>query len=368
MEICLVGGAVRDQLLGLAVKDRDWVVVGATPEELIAQGYRPVGRDFPVFLHPQNAEEYALARTERKSGKGYLGFECYAAPDVTLEEDLARRDLTINAMAQRANGELVDPYGGQADLAARCLRHVSPAFAEDPLRVLRVARFASRFAPLGFQVAEETLALMQEISLSGELRHLTPERVWQEWERSLASRHCWVFLQVLEAALALEDLLPELLPLPLTQIQTGLQHLGDTASAEQRFTLILFFALSKSEKLERLDALCQRLRIPNRFRDQASAFCSQARSLYQFSQLDACARLHTLKQLKLLKHPKYLSNWMSLLHACFQDVAPHLADRLDALLQALSRIDPQTFIQKGIQGQALGQALEAEQLRLCAHF
>ena len=186
MEVYLVGGAVRDALLGRPVTERDWVVVGATPEILLSQGYKPVGQDFPVFLHPGSGEEYALARTERKSGHGYHGFICDATPAITLEEDLLRRDLTINAMAQRPDGTLVDPYGGQADLENRVLRHVSAAFGEDPLRVLRVARFAARYAPLGFTIAPETLALMQRMSHDGEISHLTPERVWQETRKALA--------------------------------------------------------------------------------------------------------------------------------------------------------------------------------------
>ena len=176
MKIYLVGGAVRDALLGLPVKDRDWVVVGSTPQEMLDAGYQQVGRDFPVFLHPQTHEEYALARTERKSGSGYTGFTCYAAPDVTLEDDLKRRDLTINALAQDNNGEIIDPYNGLGDLQNRLLRHVSPAFGEDPLRVLRVARFAARYAHLSFRIADETLALMREMTHAGELEHLTPER------------------------------------------------------------------------------------------------------------------------------------------------------------------------------------------------
>ena len=173
MQIYKVGGAVRDRLLGQPVTDIDWLVVGATVEQMLAQGFRPVGDDFPVFLHPQTGEEYALARTERKSGQGYGGFTFFASPDVSVEDDLIRRDLTINAMAEDAQGQLYDPYGGQRDLEARLLRHVSPAFAEDPLRVLRVARFAARYAPLGFRVADETLALMRQLSESGELQALT---------------------------------------------------------------------------------------------------------------------------------------------------------------------------------------------------
>ena len=185
MHIYKVGGAVRDRLLGRPVTEIDWVVVGATAEAMLEQGYRPVGADFPVFLHPQSGEEYALARTERKSGRGYGGFTFHASPEVTLEEDLIRRDLTINAIAEDQQGNLIDPYGGQRDLQARQLRHVSPAFAEDPLRVLRVARFAARYAPLGFSVAPETLELMHQLAESGELDALTPERSWKEISRAL---------------------------------------------------------------------------------------------------------------------------------------------------------------------------------------
>ena len=185
MDIYLVGGAVRDSLLGRPVAERDWVVVGATPEELQAQGFTPVGRDFPVFLHPHTREEHALARLERKTGPGYRGFVTEFAPDVTLEQDLARRDLTINAMAQAADGHLIDPHGGRADLERRVLRHVSPAFVEDPVRILRIARFLARFAHLGFSVAAETIELMRQMSASGELDALVPERVWRELERLL---------------------------------------------------------------------------------------------------------------------------------------------------------------------------------------
>ncbi|MGL4205945.1 MAG: multifunctional CCA addition/repair protein [Aeromonadaceae bacterium] len=210
MQIYLVGGAVRDKLLGLPVKERDYVVVGAHAEELLAQGFVAVGRDFPVFLHPSSKEEYALARIERKQGHGYTGFACYAAPEVTLEEDLLRRDLTINAIAEDAEGQLHDPYGGQADLDARLLRHVSPAFSEDPLRVLRTARFAARFHHLGFSVAPETQQLMRQLSLSGELAHLTPERVWKELEKVLLGDNPHIFFQVLRDCGALEVLFPEL--------------------------------------------------------------------------------------------------------------------------------------------------------------
>src|SRR5438105_1310004 len=206
MKIYRVGGAVRDELLGRPISDRDYVVVGATPEEMIAKGFRPVGRDFPVFLHPESGDEYALARTERKSGRGYHGFSFHVAPDVTLEEDLGRRDLTINAMARDTEGTLIDPYGGERDLSVGILRHVSPAFAEDPLRVLRVARFAARF---GFIVAPETEALMRKITVSGELSALTAERVWQELARALMERTPSQFIVVLRRCGALGQLFPE---------------------------------------------------------------------------------------------------------------------------------------------------------------
>lgn len=210
MDIYLVGGAVRDQLLGLPVKEKDWVVVNATPQQLIDQGFKPVGSDFPVFLHPDTREEYALARTERKSGHGYGGFVFHTDTDVSLEDDLIRRDLTINAMAQAPDGEIIDPFHGKRDLKARILRHVSPAFTEDPLRVLRVARFAARYHWMGFRVADTTLELMTQIVASDELEHLAPERIWKETSRALMERSPQVFFQTLHECGALADLFPEL--------------------------------------------------------------------------------------------------------------------------------------------------------------
>ena len=210
MQIYLVGGAVRDALLNIPVKDRDWMVVGATPEEMIALDYEQVGADFPVFLHPETHEEHALARTERKSGKGYQGFDCRFSPDVTLEDDLLRRDLTINAMAQDSDGNIIDPYNGRADLDARLLRHVSPAFSEDPLRVLRVARFAARYAPLGFTIATETMTLMQQMVNDGELDYLVAERVWTETQRALGEKTPEVYFQVLRDCGALKTWFPQL--------------------------------------------------------------------------------------------------------------------------------------------------------------
>ena len=298
MKIYLVGGAVRDALLGLPVKDKDWVVVGATPQEMLDAGYQQVGHDFPVFLHPQTREEYALARTERKSGSGYTGFTCYAAPDVTLEEDLQRRDLTINALAQDDDGHIVDPYQGRRDLDNRLLRHVSPAFSEDPLRVLRVARFAARYAHLSFRIADETLALMRDMTAAGELEHLTPERVWKETESALTTRNPQVFFQVLRDCGALRVLFPEVdalfgVPAPAKwhpEIDTGIHTLMTLSMAamlspnvDVRFaTLCHDLGKGLTPKalwprhhghgpagVKLVEQLCQRLRVPNEIRDLA---------------------------------------------------------------------------------------------------
>ncbi|MBJ9233477.1 multifunctional CCA addition/repair protein [Citrobacter koseri] len=298
MKIYLVGGAVRDALLGLPVKDKDWVVVGATPQEMLDAGYQQVGRDFPVFLHPQTREEYALARTERKSGSGYTGFTCYAAPDVTLEEDLQRRDLTINALAQDDDGHIVDPYQGRRDLDNRLLHHVSPAFSEDPLRVLRVARFAARYAHLSFRIADETLALMRDMTAAGELEHLTPERVWKETENALTTRNPQVFFQVLRDCGALRVLFPEVdalfgVPAPAKwhpEIDTGIHTLMTLSMAamlspnvDVRFaTLCHDLGKGLTPKalwprhhghgpagVKLVEQLCQRLRVPNEIRDLA---------------------------------------------------------------------------------------------------
>jgi tRNA nucleotidyltransferase (CCA-adding enzyme) len=247
----VVGGAVRDELLGLPVKDRDHVVVGATPEEMVKLGYRPVGKDFPVFLHPTTHEEYALARTERKSGRGYKGFTVHAAPDVTLEDDLRRRDLTINAIAKAEDGSLIDPFGGRQDLEKRVLRHVSEAFAEDPVRILRVARFAARF---DFSVDKSTAELMREMVQSGEADYLVPERVWQEFSKGLMEERPERMFEVLEACGLRERLLPELETQP--EVMSG--------SLAVRFAL-LCWALAEDE----VETLCRRLRVPNDVRDLA---------------------------------------------------------------------------------------------------
>jgi len=298
MEIFLVGGAVRDALLKLPVKEKDWVVVGSTPDELLALGYRQVGKDFPVFLHPETKEEYALARTERKTGPGYTGFDVYAGEDVTLEQDLLRRDLTINAIAEMPDGTLVDPYQGQADIESRKLRHVSEAFREDPLRVLRVARFAARFHALGFSVAAETLQLMAEISSGSELQSLAAERVWRETQLALETGHPQVFFSVLRDCGALQVLFPEIdalfgVPQPEhwhPEIDTGIHTLLCLEQAallspqpETRFAALvhdLGKALTPEEYwpshrghemkgLPLIDQLCERSGAPKRFRELA---------------------------------------------------------------------------------------------------
>nr|WP_262410893.1 multifunctional CCA addition/repair protein [Duffyella gerundensis] len=292
----MVGGAVRDGLLNLPIKDRDWVVTGTTPEAMLAAGYQQVGRDFPVFLHPKTREEYALARTERKSGQGYTGFITWFAPDVTLEQDLQRRDLTINAIAQDSDGNIIDPFNGRHDIQQRLLRHVSAAFNEDPLRVLRVARFAARFAHLNFRIADETMALMQHMAASGELAHLTAERVWKETESALQSPNPQVFFQVLRDCNALAVLFPEIdklfgVPAPAKwhpEIDTGVHTLMTLAIAAQlspevdiRFATLCHDvgkALTPPEKwpshhghglagVPVVEQLCQRLRVPNHVRD-----------------------------------------------------------------------------------------------------
>ncbi len=255
MKAYVVGGAVRDELLGLAVKDRDYVVVGATPEEMAAAGFKPVGKDFPVFLHPKTHEEYALARTERKSGRGYKGFTVYAAPDVTLEQDLARRDLTINAIAKADDGTLIDPFHGQKDVKDGALRHVSEAFAEDPVRILRVARFAARF---GFRVADETMVMMRTMVASGETDHLVPERVWQEFAKGLAEPQPQRMFEVLEQCGLRPKLLPELKQLPKSF----------SGSLPVRFT-VLCWPLQEVE----IKALCDRLKVPNEERELALLAC-----------------------------------------------------------------------------------------------
>ncbi|MDQ1314616.1 MAG: hypothetical protein QG662_725 [Pseudomonadota bacterium] len=337
MKIYTVGGAVRDQLLGLPVADRDYVVVGAAPDDMVALGYQPVGKDFPVFLHPRTHEEYALARTERKSGHGYKGFKVYAAPDVTLEEDLRRRDLTINAIAQDADGALIDPYGGQRDLAARVFRHVSEAFAEDPVRILRVARFAARFTD--FSVAPETSALMRRMVDSGEIDALVPERVWQEVARGLMEAQPSRMLQVLRECGALARLFPEIdclfgVPQPPQhhpEIDTGVHTLLviDWA-ARQGFSLpVRFAALThdlgkgvtppelwpkhhghEAKGAERVRALSERIRVPADCRDLAVAVARDHGNVHRALELRAGTVVELLERVDAFRRPERFEDFL----------------------------------------------------------
>jgi tRNA nucleotidyltransferase (CCA-adding enzyme) len=340
MKTYVVGGAVRDRLLGLPQSDRDHVVVGATPEEMVAQGYQPVGKDFPVFLHPDSHEEYALARTERKSGRGYKGFVVHAAPDVTLEEDLLRRDLTINAMAEDAAGQIVDPYGGQVDLAAKRFRHVSEAFAEDPVRILRVARFAARFTE--FSVAPETRALMQSMVEAGEVDALVPERVWQEFARGLMEAQPSRMFQVLRDCGALARLLPELdrlfgVPQPPEhhpEVDTGVHvMLVVDWSAAQGFELPVRFAAlvhdlgkgttppefwpkhhgHEARSVELVRALCERLRVPADCRDLAVAVARDHGNAYRAAELRPATLIELFERVDAFRRPE---RFAAFLQAC----------------------------------------------------
>ncbi|QXO17790.1 multifunctional CCA addition/repair protein [Vibrio ostreae] len=393
MQIYLVGGAVRDQLLQLPVYDKDWVVVGSSPQQMQQAGFQAVGKDFPVFLHPRTKQEHALARTERKTGRGYTGFACHYAPDVTLEEDLQRRDLTINAMAQDTDGTIIDPYGGQRDIEQRLLRHVSAAFVEDPLRVLRVARFAAKLAHLGFQVAPETLALMQTISASGELTHLTPERVWQEWHKSLSTQSPQVFLQVLRDCGALAVVLPELdalfgVPQPEKwhpEIDTGVHTLmvAEQAARLSEALPVRFAAqvhdLGKgvtpqkewpSHKLhchtglKLIEQLCARVRVPNDYRDLALAVCAQHSNVHRAAELKAATKLKIFNRLDVWRKPDRLDE---VLLCCEADHRGRLGledkpyPQRDILLRAYvaaKAVDVQQVIRDGHKGPAIRDELD----------
>ena len=372
MDIYLVGGAVRDALLGLPVHERDYVVVGATPQQLIDQGFLPVGNDFPVFLHPKSKEEYALARTERKAGFGYTGFECYAAPDVSLNEDLLRRDLTINAIAQSADGALHDPYNGLADIAQKQLRHVSPAFSEDPLRVLRVARFAARFAHLGFSVASSTLELMQQMVDSGELQHLTAERVWLETRKALLTANPEVYWQVLHSVGALAAILqaPTLaseLPFTILQKITAELKLPDY----QPHTLALNFAVSAYEIRQAYRQhgatppdISSALKVPKKLAHLA-AETEQLVHTISHKILTAKDILHVLKRNDAFRRPQ---QFHLVLQCTMLIVAEHpraMATDMQVLTRALpqlNNIDVAQIIAAGYQQQEIGQVLEQQRL------
>jgi tRNA nucleotidyltransferase (CCA-adding enzyme) len=345
MEVYLVGGAVRDGLLGLPVSERDWVVVGARPEDLQAQGYIPVGREFPVFLHPRTKEEYALARLERKVSPGYRGFATRFSPDVSLEDDLRRRDLTINAMAQDESGRIVDPYGGRRDLEGKVLRHVSDAFIEDPVRILRVARFAARFAALGFTVAEGTVSLMRQMVKSGEVDALVPERVWQETERALGESRPDVFFQTLRSCGALAVIFPEIdglfgVPQPPRwhpEVDTGVHVMlavryaaSIGAPTSVRFAVMMHDlgkALTPRDQwpshrgheeggVPLVEALSQRLRVPNGYRELAVLGARHHAVVHRAAELRTDTMLRLFEATDAFRRPE---RFLELLQVCESD-------------------------------------------------
>ncbi|MBA1188790.1 multifunctional CCA addition/repair protein [Pseudomonas entomophila] len=387
MHIYKVGGAVRDRLLGLPVSDIDWLVVGASVEQMQALGYRPVGADFPVFLHPETGEEYALARTERKSGRGYGGFTFHASPDVTLEQDLIRRDLTINAMAEDQQGNLHDPYHGRQDLEQRWLRHVSPAFAEDPLRVLRVARFAARYAPLGFRIADETLALMRQIGDSGELHALTAERSWKEIERALMEAQPQVFIQVLRDCGALVHLMPEVDALfePVaSRGQRTLAVLAQAARDEQPLPVrwaCLLHDIGRTDPdapdqtdLSAIDAVSRRFKVPRECQELAALVAQFQGEGHRALTLSAAALLEMLQRFDVYRRPQRFEAFIA---ACqtqaraaadsgSKDYAP--GDYLRGAAAAARAVQARPLVERGLTGPALGEAVKAERLAALEAF
>ncbi|MGS2724000.1 multifunctional CCA addition/repair protein [Porticoccus sp. GXU_MW_L64] len=403
MQIYLVGGAVRDSLLGYPVVERDWVVVGATPQQMENLGYKAVGADFPVFLHPETGEEYALARTERKTAPGYKGFHFHAAEDVTLEQDLLRRDLTINAIAQDDEGNLFDPYNGRADLSAKTLRHVSSAFAEDPLRVLRVARFAARYHQLGFTVAPETLELMTQLAASGELDALTPERVWKETERALGEQSPHIYIDVLRQCGALKVLFPEvnaLFGVPQRadyhpEVDSGIHTLmslqqsallsDDTAV---RFAVLvhdLGKATTPSDILPRhvgheergvplVNTLCDRLKVPNRFRTLAQKVTRYHLMCHKAQTLRPATILNVLKGLDAFRQPDQLEPFLL---ACTADARGRTgfenseypsANRLRDIHRAVQAVTAKEFVTQGKKGAEIAEAMDRKRLEIIVGF
>ncbi len=403
MKIYAVGGAVRDELLGLPVKDRDWVVVGATPDVMLAQGFTPVGKDFPVFLHPQTHEEYALARSERKTAPGYAGFVFHTTPEVTLEEDLRRRDLTINAIAQAENGELIDPYGGRADLAARVLRHVSPAFAEDPVRILRVARFAARFAD--FSVAPETMELMRQMVASGEADALVAERVWQELARGLMEARPSRMFEVLRDCGALARLLPEvdrLWGVPQRadyhpEIDTGvhLMMVLDMAARLDGSLAVRFACLGhdlgkgttppdvlprhlghEQRSVALVRGIGERLRVPSACRELAQTVAREHGNVHRSAEFGGAALVRLLERCDAIRRP---DRFAELLLACECDArgraglseAPYpqrkrLARALALALGVDSAAVAAEAAARGLRGAALGEAIHAARAQAVA--
>lgn len=393
MKQYLVGGAVRDRLLGRAPGDRDWVVVGSTPEAMLAQGFRAVGRDFPVFLHPHTHEEYALARTERKAGRGYRGFVVDADPGVTLEQDLRRRDFTVNAIAEDAEGGVIDPFGGAADIERRVLRHVSEAFAEDPVRILRAARFMARFAPLGFTLAPETLALMRAMVADGEVDHLVPERVWQELERALREPRPAAFVRTLRECGALARILPEvdaLYGVPQRpefhpEIDTGV-HLemvsdmaaqlapGDSLIGLAALLHDLGKALTPAAELPRhighehnglpaVEAVCARLKVPNEYRELALLACREHLNVHRLGALRGATLHDLIARCDGFRKPARIAQLAVVCEADKRgrlgcaDIPYPEAKRLRRAHAAALAIDVRAIVARGISGPAVGEQL-----------
>lgn len=401
MQIYLVGGAVRDQLLGYPVHEKDWVVVGAKLEELVSQGFVPVGKDFPVFLHPKTKEEYALARTERKTAPGYSGFAFHAAPDVTLEQDLARRDLTINAIAQTPDGKYVDPFGGQQDIERRLLRHISPAFAEDPVRILRTARFAARYHHLGFTVADETCNLMRQMVGSGEVDHLVPERVWKELSRALLERHPHVFIETLRSCGALARIMPEIdqlfgVPQPAEhhpEIDTGIhtmmclqQACRLSAALPVRFAILLH-DLGKAATPEHIlprhhaheqrsgpliKQFCTRLAVPKYERDLALAVAQYHTHCHRALELKARTVVKTLDALDAFRRPARFAEFLLCCEADargrtgYEQRAYPQAAFLAEALSVCQQIKATDLLEQGYSGKALGEQLHKARIRAVA--
>jgi tRNA nucleotidyltransferase (CCA-adding enzyme) len=399
MEVYLVGGAVRDKLLGLPVKERDWVVVGGTPQEMEQRGYRQVGKDFPVFLHPETNEEYALARTERKTAPGYKGFEVHADPRVTLEEDLQRRDLTINAMAETPDGLMIDPFGGEEDLRLGKLRHVSPAFVEDPVRILRVARFAARLAKWGFRVAHATNKLMREMVKNGEVDALVPERVWAELDRALGEDAPQRFFEVLRGCGALERIFPEIdrlfgIPQPEKhhpEVDTGihvmkvLQQAARLSKDKQVRFAALVHDLGKGTTPEEMlpkhidheergvpivEDLCQRLKVPNEYRDVAVLVTRYHLHVLRAAEMRISTILKTLEALDAFRRP---DRFEKVLLACeadfrgregFEDNSFPQAEIFRVAYRVAAGVDVKPLVEKGLKGAAI--ANELHQLRVRA--
>jgi tRNA nucleotidyltransferase (CCA-adding enzyme) len=394
LEIYLVGGAVRDQLLGYPIKECDYVVVGASPEEMLNQGFRLIGKDFPVFLHPKTHEEYALARTERKIGPGYKGFSCYAAPDVTLVQDLQRRDLTINAMAQTSSGQIIDPFQGQKDIKKKLLRHVAPAFSEDPVRILRVARFMARFSPLGFKVAKETMELMKTMVSVGEVKALVPERVWQEFSLALTESAPQAFIKTLYDCAALAVLFPELQALykqyeRIAYQRTLSQHsylsvlekaVVLTDDPQIRFAAIfcdLGKGVAKEETqtgIHTIQALCQRYRIPYAYSSLAVMTAAYHLLCHRALELDAQSLYLLLEKTDAFRQSSRLDQFLLVCEADFHaysglsNIIYLQKDRVLAAFAAAKSVSANKIKKFGITGVLLGEKLIEHRIQAIADF